>query len=107
MKHQTVSRFHLCKASIHDQIGAPVINIKDKISGRLQDRGLAPVEVMRLIRDVSNVTGGCHNFYHSDVKKSLKRLGWKEYILDNFTLELIFLYLDDETAKELRNAVLH
>jgi|GEM_PF-1781501 hypothetical protein len=107
MKHKTISCFHLCKSSTHDQMGALVINIKDKISGRLQDRGLAPVEIMRLIKDVSNVTGDCYYFNHSDVKKALKRLGWKEYILDNFTLELISLYLDDEIVKEMSKSILH
>jgi hypothetical protein len=84
-----------------------VINIRNMISGRLQDRGLAPVEILRLIKDVSNITGGSWYFNPSDAKKALKRLGWKEYILDNFTLELIFLYLADETVSEGRKPVLH
>ncbi len=84
-----------------------MINIKDMISGRLQDRGLAPVEIMRLIEDVSNVTGSSWYFNLLEVKKALKRLGWREYILDNFTLELIFLYLDDETVKDSRKPILH
>jgi hypothetical protein len=83
------------------------MNIKDMISGRLQDRGLAPVEIVRLIKDVSNVSGGSWYFNHSDVKKALKRLGWREYILDNFTLELISLYLEDETVTELSKSILH
>ena len=84
-----------------------MINIKAMISGRLQDRGLAPVEIMRLIKDVSNVTGSSWYFNPSDVKKALKRLGWREYILDNFTLELIFLYLDDETMNEGGKPIFH
>jgi hypothetical protein len=84
-----------------------VINIKEKISGRLQDRGLAPVEIMRLIKDVAKVSGGSWYFNHSDVKNALKRLGWREYVLDNFTLELILLYLGDETVKELRKSIVH
>ena len=84
-----------------------MINIKDMISGRLLDRGLAPVEIIRLIKDVSNVTVGSWYFNLSDVKTALKRLGWREYILDNFTLELIFLYIDDESVKELRKPILH
>lgn len=84
-----------------------MINIKDMISGRLQDRGLAPVEIMRLIKDVSNVVGGSWYFNASDVKKALKRLGWREYILDNFTIELISLYLDDEIAKRGEKPIFH
>lgn len=84
-----------------------MINIKDMISGRLQDRGLAPVEIMRLIKDVSNVVGGSWYFNPSDVKKALKRLGWREYILDNFTIELISLYLDDEIVKEGKTPIFH
>jgi len=95
------------KSIAHDGTGALVINIKDMISGRLQDRGLAPVEIMRLIKDVSNVVGGSWYFNPSDVKKALKRLGWRESILDNFTLELISLYLDDETVKGRGKPILH
>ncbi|MGA7143427.1 MAG: hypothetical protein WBY47_02900 [Desulfobacterales bacterium] len=95
------------KSIAHDGTGALVINIKDMISGRLQDRGLAPVEIMRLIKDVSNVVGGAWYFNPSDVKKALKRLGWREYILDNFTLEFISLYLDDETVKGRGKPILH
>jgi hypothetical protein len=84
-----------------------VIDIKEMISGRLQDRGLAPIEIVRLIKDVSNVTGDSWYFNHADVKNALKRLGWREYILDPFTLELIFLYLGDETVKELRKSIVH
>ena len=84
-----------------------MINIKDMISGRLQDRGLAPVEIMRLIKDVSNVIGGSWYFNPLDVKKALKRLGWREYILDNFTLELISLYLDDEIVNGGGKPIFH
>ena len=68
---------------------------------------MAPVEIMRLIKDVSNIAGKSWHFNLSDVKTALKRLGWREYILDNFTLELIFLYLDDETVEEFKKPVLH
>lgn len=61
--------------------------IKDMIFMRLRDRGLVPIEINRLIKDVSNII--CREFYFtlSSAKQALEKLGWEEYILDNYVLE--------------------
>jgi hypothetical protein len=86
---------------------ACVLNIRNMISGRLKNRGLAPIEITRLIKDVYNVTGSVWYFTTVEVKYALERLGWERYLLDNYTLELIFLYLDDKAVVELNRHVVH
>lgn len=84
-----------------------MIDIKNMISGRLKNQGLAPIEISRLIKDISNITGGEWYFTIAYVKYALEKLGWEKYLLDNYTLELIFLYLDDKAAKEFNEPVVH
>ena len=84
-----------------------MLNIRNKISGRLKNRGLAPIEITRLIKDVDNVIGSTWYFTTADVKYALERLGWERYLLDNYTLELIFLYLDDQALVGLNRHVVH
>ena len=84
-----------------------MLNIRNKISGRLKNRGLAPIEITRLIKDVYNVIGSVWYFTTADVKYALERLGWERYLLDNYTLELIFLYLDDQALVGLNRHVVH
>ena len=84
-----------------------MLNIRNIISGRLKNRGLAPIEITRLIKDVYNITGSVWYFTTVEVKYALERLGWESYLLDNYTLELIFLYLDDQSVVALKRNVVH
>ena len=84
-----------------------MVNIRDMISGRLKTRGLGSIEITRLIKDVSNITGREWYFTSAHLKYALERLGWERYILDNYTLELISLYLDDKAARGFNGPVIH
>jgi hypothetical protein len=84
-----------------------VLNIRNMISGRLKNRGLAPIEITRLIKDVYNITGSVWYFTTVEVKYALERLGWERYLLDNYTLELILLHLDDQALLALKRHVVH
>lgn len=84
-----------------------MLNLKNMISGRLKNRGLPPIEIARLIKDVYNFTGSVLHFSTADVRYSLERLGWEKYLLDNYTLELIFLFLDDQAIMGLNGQVVH
>lgn len=66
------------------------------ISKKLRDRGLIPVEINRLIKDVANVMSSGKYCTPVCVKQNLERLGWEGYVLDNNILELIFLFLSDQ-----------
>ena len=84
-----------------------MLNIRNMISGRLKNRGLASIEITRLIKDVYNITDNVWSFTTVEVKYALERLGWERYLLDNYTLELIFLYLDDQSVVALKRSVVH
>jgi hypothetical protein len=84
-----------------------VLNIKNIISGRLKNRGLAPIEITRLIKDVYNITGSVWYFTTAEVTYALERLGWERYLLDNYTLELILLHLDDQALSAPKRQVVH
>lgn len=84
-----------------------MLDIRNMISVRLENRGLAPIEITRLIKDVYNVTERIWYFKTTDVKYALERLGWENYVLDNYTLELIFLYLNDRAVNGLNRHVVH
>jgi hypothetical protein len=66
------------------------------ISKKLKDRGLIPVEINRLIKDVANVMSSGKYCTPVCIKQNLERLGWEGYVLDNNMLELIFLFLSDQ-----------
>ena len=66
------------------------------LSKKLKDRGLIPMEINRLIKDVANVMSSGKYCTPVCVKQNLQRLGWEGYILDNNILELIFLFLSDQ-----------
>jgi hypothetical protein len=75
--------------------------IMDMTFSRLADRELVSVEIDRLIKDVSNVLGRKRNFESVGLKKALKSLGWEEDVLDYRTMELIFLFIEDEREFEI------
>ena len=66
------------------------------ISKKLKDKGLVPLEINRLIKDVSNVMSNGKYCTPVCVKQNLELLGWEDYVLDNTILELIFLFLKDK-----------
>jgi len=75
--------------------------IMEIILSRLGERDLATIEINRLIKDVSNVVYRERSFESAGLKQALKDLGWEEQILDYRTLELIFLFLEDEKGFEI------
>lgn len=75
--------------------------IMEIILSRLGERDLVAIEINRLIKDVSNVVYRERSFKSDGLKQALQVLGWEEQILDYRTLELIFLFLEDEKDSEL------
>ena len=63
---------------------------------RLGKKGLMPLEIKRLSKDILNIIdhGG---FYSADIlNRKLEQLGWEKNILDNYTFELMLYYLECE-----------
>jgi hypothetical protein len=63
---------------------------------QLYKKGLIPIEVKRLTRDILNITGH-GGFYNADImNQKLERLGWERNIVDNYIFDLILYYLECE-----------
>ena len=75
--------------------------IMEIILSRLGKKDLVTIEINRLIKDVSNLVYRERSFESDNLKQTLKNLGWKEQILDYRTLELIFLFLEEEKGFEI------
>ena len=68
----------------------------DILSRKLSDKNLIPVEVSRIIKDVTNIIGDGGGFTVSLVNQKLEILGWKRQILDEFSFELILFLIGNE-----------
>jgi hypothetical protein len=53
------------------------------------------------------VADGVWYYTPVSIKYSLERLGWEGSILDNYILELIFLFLNDEKRYEMDRLTVH
>ena len=63
---------------------------------RFYNKGLMPIEIKRLTRDILNIIGN-GGFYNAGIlNKKLERLGWGKNIVDNYIFELILYYFEYE-----------
>jgi hypothetical protein len=63
---------------------------------RFYNKGLMPIEVKRLTRDILIIIGD-GGFYNAAIlNQKLERLGWGKNIVDNYIFELILYYLECE-----------
>jgi hypothetical protein len=68
---------------------------------RLYDKGLMPVEIIRLTKDILNIIGH-GGFYNAGIlNRRLERLGWEKNIVDNYIFELILYYFEYEGAYQI------
>ncbi len=72
--------------------------LADILFKRLGSLHLDSCEINRLIKDVSNTINRQNSFKTLRIKQSLESLGWEEHILDNRTLELIFIFIENENG---------
>ncbi|MGA8181207.1 MAG: hypothetical protein WB792_14195 [Desulfobacterales bacterium] len=63
---------------------------------QLGNKGLMPIEIKGLTRDILNIFGQGGLYNAGILNRKLERLGWQEDILDNATFELILYYLECE-----------
>lgn len=63
---------------------------------RLYKKGLMPIEVKRLGRDILNIIGDGGFYSAAILNRKLERLGWEKNIVDNYIFELIVYYLECE-----------
>jgi hypothetical protein len=63
---------------------------------RFYSKGLMPIEIKRLTRDILNIIGH-GGFYNADImNQKLERLGWGKNIVDNYIFEMLLYYLECE-----------
>jgi hypothetical protein len=81
---------------ISDSLKALDEKVLPVLCKQLLSKGLMPVEIKRLARDILNIFGN-GGFYSAGIlNRKLERLGWEKDILDNATFELILYYLECE-----------
>ena len=66
------------------------------LCGRFFDKGLMPIEIIRLTKDILNVIGDGGIYNAGILNKKLERLGWEKNIVDNYIFELLLYYLECE-----------
>jgi len=78
------------------------LKILETICTRLFQKGLMPVEIKRLVKDVLNIIEYSGVFNHASLKQDLERLEWEDNILDSYTFELILYYLECEGTYKVK-----
>lgn len=81
--------------------------ILDPLRIKLSGRGLMPVEINRLLKDVSNIVSEEEYFTANIINQRLEVLGWQQHIVDEFTLPLIEFILEETAALRMENSFLH
>jgi hypothetical protein len=66
------------------------------LSQRFYNKGLMPIEIKRLTRDILNIFGNGGIYNAGILNQKLERLGWEKNIVDNYIFELILYYLESE-----------
>ncbi len=63
---------------------------------RFYNKGLMPIEIKRLSKDILNIIGN-GGFYNAGIlNKKLECLGWGKNMVDNYIFELILYYFEYE-----------
>jgi hypothetical protein len=81
--------------------------IVDVLVHKLCNKGLTPVEIPRLIKDVLYLIGDGGQYTVEDVNRHLVILGWQEQTMDGVVFELILCILENEGLFEIRSQTLH
>lgn len=69
--------------------------IYGKLTARLYKKGLRPVEIPRLLKDVSRIVESSRDPRNIKLNSRLNSLGWRKDLVDDFTLELIVYLLEN------------
>ena len=73
----------------------------------LSNKGLTPVEIPRLVKDVLNIVGDGGDFTASTINNKLEMLGWDKAVVDQFTFELIIALLEEEGGYAIQKRTIH
>ncbi|MFO7737356.1 MAG: hypothetical protein R6V46_02685 [Desulfatiglandaceae bacterium] len=81
--------------------------VVDVLLHKLSQKGLTPVEVPRLVKDVLSIVGEGGEFTTHTINQGLESLGWDKKVVDPFTFELIIALLDHEGDCEVIRTPIH
>jgi hypothetical protein len=81
--------------------------IVDILLYKLSSKGLTPVEIPRLVKDVLNIVSDGGEFTTGTINIKLEMLGWDGAIVDQFTFELILALLENEGEHDIRSTTIH
>jgi hypothetical protein len=87
--------------------GLGMEEIVDVLLQKLSQKGLTPVEVPRLVKDVLSIVGEGGEFTTYTINQKLESLGWDKKIVDPFTFELIIALLEHEGDYEVMRTPIH
>ena len=68
---------------------------------RLEEKGLAPDQIHRFIRDVTNPFSDDHDIDLEERNRQLHLLGWEGIELDDHTFQLIRATLEAKSASKI------
>ncbi len=74
---------------------------------RLSSRGLMPVEIPRIIKDVFNIIRDGGDFTVASMNQALENLGWRRRAMDEISFELIIFLFENECDYEVERHNLH
>ena len=81
--------------------------IVDILLYKLSNRGLTPVEIPRLVKDILNIVVDGGELTTSTINRRLETLGWEEAIVDQFTFELILALVENNGGYEMSGTTIH
>ena len=81
--------------------------IVNLLLNKLCHKGLTPVEVPRLVKDVLIIIGEGGKFTTGAINRRLEALGWDKEIVDRFTFELIIALVEHEGGYEFIRTPIH
>lgn len=82
-------------------------DITEALFSRLSKKGLTPVEINRLVKDLFYIIADRGLFNVFIVNKKLLALGWQEKMIDEFTLELIVTLLQEKGCCTVNRHTIH
>ena len=79
-----------------DSLKALNVRLLPVLCRRFYNKGLMPIEIIRLTRDILNIIGLGGIYNATILNQKLERLGWEKNIVDNYIFELLLYYLECE-----------
>lgn len=81
--------------------------LDDILLSRLNEKGITPLKVHGLIRDILNIIGPGGDFTVPIINDRLAALGWEDKVMDEYTFDLMLWFLEEIEAYEVARQSQH